>query len=153
MFVRSLVRLVLLVLLVPLLASAGCATKAAKPEESVADLQGEWDFNDPRQGDKPCTAVFEKDTYHAHQQTTEGGHASIEAARGENALFRVDRTQSPANIDFIYLEGANQGKTRAGIFVLEGDTLQICVGEIGGDRPTGLAATDAFTLLVLKRKK
>lgn len=71
----------------------------------------------------------------------------------EESAIQLDPTKSPAEIDLVCMQGDNLGKARPGIFSLDGDTLQICIGEIGSPRPTDFVAGTNVSLIQLERKK
>lgn len=51
------------------------------------------------------------------------------------ARFSLDEAQSPWSIDYVNLAGSNAGKPQAGIAVLAGDLLQVCMAPPGAARP------------------
>ena len=89
------------------------------------------------------------------------------AVKGEKATFlykdkergtgsmKVDPNKSPAHIDFTYEDGPAKGTTLKGIYKIEGDTLTICYGGFGKDRPTEFASKpgSGTILIVQKRAK
>ena len=56
------------------------------------------------------------------------------------ARFTLDPSKRPPAIDYVNLEGANRGKSQAGIFDWSGDTLKICMAAPGGARPGDFAS-------------
>ena len=89
------------------------------------------------------------------------------AIKGEKATFldedkergtgsmKIDPGKSPAHIDFSYEDGPAKGKTLKGIYKFEGDTLTLCYGGFGKDRPSEFAskAGSGSILIVQKRAK
>jgi len=74
----------------------------------------------------------------------------------EEITLKLDATKKPRAVDFNYTKGPNTGKVERGIYVLDGDTLKICVNEKkDGDRPTEFSSTKAngCSLVVLKKTK
>lgn len=69
-------------------------------------------------------AIFDGTRLYRRQTTPDGKDV------GEELSFAVDPTRSPKTIDV-----SQQGKTRRGIYQLEGDTLAICIDRAGG-RPS-----------------
>lgn len=51
------------------------------------------------------------------------------------ARFTLDDDMSPWSINYVNLAGSNAGKAQAGIAVLAGDFLQICMAPPGAARP------------------
>jgi uncharacterized protein (TIGR03067 family) len=74
--------------------------------------------------------------------------------RGTGSL-KIDPSKSPAHIDFTYEDGPAKGKTLKGIYKFEGDTLTVCYGGFGKDRPSEFAskAGSESILAVQKRAK
>jgi uncharacterized protein (TIGR03067 family) len=74
--------------------------------------------------------------------------------RGTGSIT-LDPGQSPARLDFKYEDGPAKGKTLKGIYKFDGDTLTLCYGGFGNDRPTEFAskAGSGTILIVQKRAK
>lgn len=51
------------------------------------------------------------------------------------ATFTIDESKTPHTIDYVNLEGTNRGKAQAGIFELNGDSLEVCMSPPGKPRP------------------
>jgi uncharacterized protein (TIGR03067 family) len=56
------------------------------------------------------------------------------------ATYKVDPTQKPTTIDITPTDGPEKGKVMKGIYMLDGDTLKMCLGEAGKDRPAEMAS-------------
>jgi uncharacterized protein (TIGR03067 family) len=74
----------------------------------------------------------------------------------EEITLKLDAKQTTKAVDFHYTKGPNLGKVEVGIYVLDGDTLKICINEKkDGARPTEFTSTkeNEFSLVVLKKVK
>jgi uncharacterized protein (TIGR03067 family) len=131
--------------------SFGCTSKP--PEDLTKPFQGTWQFGIPK--DKMVKEVtFNNDICKiVEKKDTTGTEVRSELEKIDQSTFQVDNSKSPAEIDFVYIEGENQGKTRPGIFVFEGEKLTINVADFDAPRPTQFAAAEKTTLMILERKK
>ena len=66
----------------------------------------------------------------------------------------VDETQSPKTFDLVFDKGPEAGKKSLGIYELDGDTWQICLGLTGKKRPVKFATAKGtgHALEILKRE-
>ena len=71
------------------------------------------------------------------------------------ASLKIDPSKSPAQIDTTAEDGPAKGGTSKGIYKFDGDTLTICLGGSGKDRPTEFASKpgSGTMLFVQKRAK
>ena len=69
--------------------------------------------------------------------------------------FKLDPSKKPKAIDLGTPDGTGKSKAALGIYSIEGDTLRLCWGEIGGDRPTSLKTKpgDKWTVHLYEKKK
>ena len=132
---------------------AGCSKKAA--DDGTKPFQGTWDV--VAEGGKKAEQqfYFEKDTVHVQIVKNESGKTSA-AVGGSSVViprsaFRVDTSKTPAQIDFVPIEGENQGKTRDGIFEMNDKNLKICIADYEEPRPAAFTAKEKVTILNLQR--
>jgi RNA polymerase sigma-70 factor (ECF subfamily) len=118
-----------------------------------ARLQGTWTVTtheiegdrSNKHGYKGSTVVFDRD----RMTITKPGKGK------EEATFRLDPATSPKAMDLTPQSEKGQGKTLAGIYLLEGDTLKLCLPTLPGrKRPADFASTPGhLQVKVLKREK
>jgi len=87
----------------------------------------------------------------------DGNHYRLQAGK-ENieGTYRLDPTKNPRSIDALRTNGADKGKTRRGVYRLNGKHLQMCFGEVGKKtRPHSFITSDGsgLTLYVFERGK
>ncbi len=69
------------------------------------------------------------------------------------ASMKIDPSTSPAHVDNTYEDGPAKGSTLKGIYKFEGNTLTICYGGLGKDRPTEFASKPGSgTILVIEKR-
>lgn len=133
-----------------LLAGIGCSRP---PEDLNKPFQGTWIVvgKDGKSGGKQV--VFTNDIG-AVLATVGGAETSAKVQGLDKFTIQVDRDKAPAHLNFVYVDGEHQGKSKLAIFEFDGDDrLKICVADFGGSRPTAFTAAEGTTLLVMERKK
>jgi RNA polymerase sigma factor (sigma-70 family) len=72
-------------------------------------------------------------------------------AKGEmkEVTYKLDPSKKPKHIDFLVAED----KAAKGIYLLQGDTLKVCVSEEGDERPTELESKEGSKILLMELKK
>lgn len=145
--------------LLALISAAGLVGCSGKPhptvQDTAKDLNGEWE----------AVSVVE---HGRHMDKSQVRYAKVKIDDGkyhrvdENPAkfishgmcsLRADGSKSPAQLEIIHLDGDHLGKTRSGIYALEGDKLKICLSPYNLPAPTDFTPNDRVTLLVLERKK
>lgn len=132
------------------------ATMAASGADSVVQqeldrMQGTWQMVSHQidgQQDKALTGAV---------RVVEGDKFAIK--QGDKVLraatMKIDPTKTPKWIDITFTEGPEKGKTRRGIYVLEGDMHKICYGDLDKERPSEFVSKQrtGHRLVVFKRVK
>ena len=57
-----------------------------------------------------------------------------------SGAFKIDTTKMPKEIDIMDESGVKNGKTKLGIYELDGDTYKYCLAPAGKPRPTELTS-------------
>src|SRR4029078_12458215 len=98
----------------------------------------------PEETVKKATLTIEGDKH-----TAKGGGVTIVGTH------KGDPTKKPAQIDASDTEGPFKGKTRLGIYKLEGDQFTFCFALPGKDRPEQFSTTSGtgHVLVVWKKEK
>ncbi len=143
---------------IPLILLVGLLLAADKPRDKGAaadqkNLQGTWKVLESEEGGQK-----------ASKKALENLRLVI---RGDRIIFRkgdmdqrsysftLDPAKKPPTIDVVRLDGRTKGKAGLGIYALDGDTLRICMDNLGKKRPEGFATgtNKGVSLMTLKREK
>jgi RNA polymerase sigma-70 factor (ECF subfamily) len=129
----------------------GADTRKSKDDTDQEKLQGTWKIVSHELDGKEAPAEEGKEVKLTFRGT------KVTFIVGENkfeATYKLNSTAKPKRIDLSYLGGPAEGKTKQGIYDLEGNTLRICGNNTpGGEVPSEFVtkAESGEELLVLKR--
>jgi len=123
------------------------ATDASKKD--LDKLQGVWQIQSRQedgQDDKPRELGKVRITIAGNKITVD------EDGMVSEGSFTIDAGKKPAQIDLVPPK-ADEGKN-LGIYQVEGDTLKLCYGRPGADRPTEFAtkAKSKHVLMIFKKE-
>lgn len=71
----------------------------------------------------------------------------------ETGTIKVDPNAKPKTIDLKIMTGMDKGKLQQGLYELDKDTIKICLGQPGKDRPKAVEAKEGASVYVFKRPK
>ncbi len=132
------------------------ATLGGKPDDAAAkDLKamvGNWKLTKAELGGKDTLALFKDLKF----EIPASGKYKLElGGQKDEGTFTVDPSKKPSEMDIKVVDGPNKGKTIKAIYKLDGDTVSICYGLGGGDRPTKFETKEGTMqfLAVYKREK
>jgi uncharacterized protein (TIGR03067 family) len=104
--------------------------------DQLRALEGEWQFAGlevdgtevPRDALAQSRILMDGDRFR-----TESPEATWEG------IFTIDAEASPSTIDIQFISGPDAGETCHGIFLVDGDSLILCLGLVGATRPERFA--------------
>jgi uncharacterized protein (TIGR03067 family) len=135
---------------------AGCSSKPGADPSS--QLDGEWIVLELNEKGTPAKEETKKHLHltfkngQVRQYETSDEQQTARLSRPEEWAIRVDPAKKPAEIDFVCLQGADAGKTRFGIYLVEGTKLKIARGDLEAPRPTDFNPNPEITLMTLERQ-
>jgi uncharacterized protein (TIGR03067 family) len=96
-----------------------------------------------------------EDSEHYIKLKVEGDKFLITLKKGDHeATFNVDPSKKPKTIDLTLKGGDNEGKEMKGFYMLDGDTLKICIADPEHpDRPSEFKSKDEVKVFTFKRVK
>ena len=141
----------LLVTLVPFAALALAGALAAQDKKGAESLEGKWEVTAQTVDGKMSEPEELKNVF----AVVKGEKVTFlykDKERG-TATQKLDPKKSPKQVDVTYEDGPLKGTTLKGIYKLEGDTLTICLGGLGKDRPTEFASKDGSGTILITNKR
>jgi uncharacterized protein (TIGR03067 family) len=141
-------------------AVAAAATEGASFADTRFDpapeLEGEWSMLSGVLNGDPFDKSLMRVARRVVETTSQGSETSVFFGPQlyAKARLKVDRSKSPATMDYYNTQGTNAGKIQRGIYELDGATLKLCLGAPEGDRPAEFASKpgDGRTFVVWNRK-
>jgi uncharacterized protein (TIGR03067 family) len=134
----------LLVVVVAGLLVAGQDKKDNAVKEELKKLEGTWVVESASRDGKDATGGGPSELVISGNSIT-----MKEATKDRKGKITIDPTKNPKTID---VEPEEKKETSPAIYELTGDTLKLCIGRPGKDRPTEFSDT-GHVLVTLKRKK
>jgi uncharacterized protein (TIGR03067 family) len=126
-------------------------TARGKLAPATGEFEGEWTMVSGIFSGKPMEGSllqWVKRVTHGNQTTVTAGPQVM-----LNVEFLSDASKSPKTIDYLNKAGSHKGKRQAGIYLLDGGVLTVCISAPGKPRPTKFqsAPGDGRSLTVWKR--
>jgi uncharacterized protein (TIGR03067 family) len=131
----------------------GAAKDAAVAKELQA-FKGTWRLSYKEEDGKKFSQEEIKDVI-----MTNDGSGMVSVRRGDKviaeATVKLDPTTKPKTIEVTFTAGEQKGKTRLGIYEIEGDAFRVCVARPGDERPAEFSAEagSGRILVVYQREK
>lgn len=131
----------------------GAEAPAEAVKKDMLLLEGEWSMVSGERDGQKLPDEFVK----GGKRTAKDGETSITIndMLFMKAKFTVDPAKKPKEIDYSITDGPEKGKTRLGIYEIDGDMVKFCFAAPGDKRPTEFTAKEGSncTLSVWKRNK
>jgi uncharacterized protein (TIGR03067 family) len=127
------------------------AQDEAAVKKGLEKLQGKWEPVSVTADGKAQEPEELKDRF----QVIKGEKATFLFKDKERGVvsMKIDPTKSPAHMDTTYEDGPAKGTTLKGIYKIEGDTMTLCLGGIGKDRPTEFASKPGSGTILIVQKR
>ena len=120
-------------------------------KKDVDKLQGTWEIIElVADGEKMAPTFLKRFAFAGNKMIWGVGE------QRKSFTFKLDEKTKPKEIDVTSSDGSTKGKERPGIYLLDGDTLQLCLPlDRPAARPTEFVARKDLphTLMTLKRIK
>jgi uncharacterized protein (TIGR03067 family) len=128
------------------------------PQDDLTRLQGTWStvslVNDGKtlvsEKDPPRPGPVTKFAYEGNKWLVLVGDKTV-----ATGVMKLDSTRRPKEIDIMDESGTKNGKTKLGIYRLDGDTYEYCIAPAGKARPTEFSSSEGsgYSLGVSRREK
>ena len=131
-----------------LMVLATLARSDDKPKEDIDKFQGTWVVTRTETNGKPLPKLFTiKVTFDGDKLSTTVGKGKPES----KGTVKLDPKRDPKG----YEVTTPEGKVVPGIYELDGDTLKVCLGTPGDERPKTFETSqdDGRTLVVYRRER
>lgn len=125
------------------------------PETELAKLVGDWKVVSRVQAGVEVVANQPNPREAVLGFSKTGGFTWERSDEEAGKISRIDPTKNPKEIDYVFNDGLNKGKTQKGFYTLEGDTFTDCCSKPGSDRPTEFKSTkeNGYEVMTIKRVK
>jgi uncharacterized protein (TIGR03067 family) len=132
------------------LTAAVAAQLPKSPKEELKQLQGAWAIQSIEEDGRK---IPDEDARKITLTITNQEYVYASGDQSARGKFSFDQRKDPKRIDVMPADGPNKGKTRPGIYLLDGDMLTVCLGPPDGKRPEDFSAESGSgrTLYALRR--